>query len=167
MPCCLVLCVYNSAIRPRSSPSTSSRLECCPAASRRLISSPPPRRPSFCSPRSLSRQPENVLLDKKGGIKLTGFALAGLFDPSIGDDVANLLHATCGTPDYIAPEVRVFVCVRACVCVLCCVCVCVCVGEREREERHQQSNSARFMYRVLHDTVRRERVLFSQQIFEE
>ncbi|CAM9514133.1 unnamed protein product [Pylaiella littoralis] len=50
-------------------------------------------------------KPENVLLDKKGGIKLTGFALAGLFDPSIGDDVANLLHATCGTPDYIAPEV--------------------------------------------------------------
>lgn len=50
-------------------------------------------------------QPENVLLNKGGVVKLTGFALAGLFDPSIGDHPANLLHTTCGTPDYIAPEV--------------------------------------------------------------
>lgn len=53
-----------------------------------------------------ARQPENVLLDARGNVKLTGFALAGLFDPSLGDDhVENLLHATCGTPDYTAPEV--------------------------------------------------------------
>lgn len=39
-------------------------------------------------------------------MKLTGFALAGLFDPSLGENhVENLLHATCGTPDYTAPEV--------------------------------------------------------------
>ncbi|CAM9568779.1 unnamed protein product [Ectocarpus fasciculatus] len=50
-------------------------------------------------------KPENVLLNKGGVVKLTGFALAGLFDPSIGDHPANLLHTTCGTPDYIAPEV--------------------------------------------------------------
>lgn len=52
-------------------------------------------------------QPENVLLDARGNVKLTGFALAGLFDPSLGDNhVENLLHATCGTPDYAAPEVK-------------------------------------------------------------
>eukprot|EP00752_Nemacystus_decipiens_P012663 g11217.t1 len=51
-------------------------------------------------------KPENVLLDARGNVKLTGFALAGLFDPSLGDNhVENLLHATCGTPDYTAPEV--------------------------------------------------------------
>eukprot|EP00903_Cladosiphon_okamuranus_P015952 g14734.t1 len=51
-------------------------------------------------------KPENVLLDAKGNVKLTGFALAGLFDPSLGDNhIENLLHATCGTPDYTAPEV--------------------------------------------------------------
>ncbi|CAB1118335.1 unnamed protein product [Ectocarpus sp. CCAP 1310/34] len=50
-------------------------------------------------------QPENVLLDKRGVVKLTGIALAGLLAPSIGDHPANHLHATCGTPDYIAPEV--------------------------------------------------------------
>ncbi|CAM9299467.1 unnamed protein product [Ectocarpus sp. 12 AP-2014] len=50
-------------------------------------------------------KPENILLDKGGVVKLTGIALAGLFDPSIGDHPANLLHATCGTPDYVAPEV--------------------------------------------------------------
>ncbi|CAM9848213.1 unnamed protein product [Ectocarpus sp. 6 AP-2014] len=48
---------------------------------------------------------ENVLLDKEGVVKLAGFALAGLFDPSTGGHPANLLHATCGTPDYVAPEV--------------------------------------------------------------
>lgn len=41
-------------------------------------------------------------------MKLTGFALAGLFDPSLGGNhVENLLHATCGTPDYTAPEVLI------------------------------------------------------------
>lgn len=51
-------------------------------------------------------QPENVLLDDRGNVKLTGFALAGIIDPLLGNDVTNLLHATCGTPEYTAPEVR-------------------------------------------------------------
>lgn len=46
-----------------------------------------------------------MLLDERGNVKLMGFALAGLFDPSTGDHVTNLLHATCGTPEYTAPEV--------------------------------------------------------------
>lgn len=54
---------------------------------------------------SYATQPENVLLDQHHNVKITGFALAGWFDPSLRDDVANLMHATCGTPDYTAPEV--------------------------------------------------------------
>lgn len=67
-----------------------------------------PSPPSFSAALAVVvvRQPENVLLDARGSVKLTGFALAGLFDPSLGDNnVENLLHATCGTPDYTAPEV--------------------------------------------------------------
>ncbi|CAN0256229.1 unnamed protein product, partial [Laminaria digitata] len=52
-------------------------------------------------------QPENVLVDSRGNAKLSGFALAGFFSPS-GDDVANLLHASCGTADYSAPEVSYY-----------------------------------------------------------
>lgn len=68
--------------------------------------SPPLPSPRFSVILLRSFQPENVLLDKEGEVKLTGFALAGLFDPSIGGHVANLLHATCGTADYAAPEVK-------------------------------------------------------------
>lgn len=54
---------------------------------------------------SVSLQPENVILDRRRNVKLTGFALAGLFDPGMGHDVVNLMHLACGTPDYTAPEV--------------------------------------------------------------
>lgn len=73
----------------------------CHEASPFPVSTPPPLPLALPHP-----QPENVLLDDHGNVKLTGFALAGLFDPSLGADVTNLLHASCGTPEYAAPEVR-------------------------------------------------------------
>ena len=101
----------------------NSACSCCVSrANPRLPSAPFPRTrsflpPFFAPPTPLPyhpppppaplAQPENVLVDTRGNIKLSGFALAGHFLPSRGNDVVNLLHACCGTPDYVAPEVRV------------------------------------------------------------
>ncbi|PIN26705.1 Serine/threonine protein kinase [Handroanthus impetiginosus] len=45
-------------------------------------------------------KPENLLLDSKGSLKVSDFGLSAL--PQQGVD---LLHTTCGTPNYLAPEV--------------------------------------------------------------
>ncbi|XP_019059426.1 PREDICTED: CBL-interacting serine/threonine-protein kinase 1 isoform X2 [Tarenaya hassleriana] len=45
---------------------------------------------------------ENVLLDTKGNIKITDFGLSAL-PQHFRDD--GLLHTTCGSPNYVAPEV--------------------------------------------------------------
>ncbi|KAI3446920.1 hypothetical protein Pfo_003585 [Paulownia fortunei] len=45
-------------------------------------------------------KPENLLLDTKGNLKVSDFGLSAL--PQQGVD---LLHTTCGTPNYLAPEV--------------------------------------------------------------
>ncbi|XP_059287272.1 CBL-interacting serine/threonine-protein kinase 24-like [Lycium ferocissimum] len=45
-------------------------------------------------------KPENLLLDCQGNLKVSDFGLSAL--PQQGVD---LLHTTCGTPNYIAPEV--------------------------------------------------------------
>jgi serine/threonine protein kinase len=47
-------------------------------------------------------QPENVLVDRKGNIKISDFGLSAL-PQHLGND--GLLHTTCGSPNYIAPEV--------------------------------------------------------------
>ncbi|KAM0827528.1 hypothetical protein ACQ4PT_068145 [Festuca glaucescens] len=46
--------------------------------------------------------PENVLVDQKGNIKISDFGLSAL-PQHLGTD--GLLHTTCGSPNYIAPEV--------------------------------------------------------------
>ncbi|CAN1833366.1 CBL-interacting serine/threonine-protein kinase 3 [Linum perenne] len=45
-------------------------------------------------------KPENLLLDSYGNLKVSDFGLSAL---SQQDD--GLLHTTCGTPNYVAPEV--------------------------------------------------------------
>ncbi|KAJ8747620.1 hypothetical protein K2173_014435 [Erythroxylum novogranatense] len=45
---------------------------------------------------------ENVLIDTKGNIKITDFGLSAL-PQHFRDD--GLLHTTCGSPNYVAPEI--------------------------------------------------------------
>ncbi|KAK9706998.1 hypothetical protein RND81_07G166600 [Saponaria officinalis] len=47
-------------------------------------------------------KPENLLLDAKGVLKVSDFGLSALAQ-QVRDD--GLLHTTCGTPNYVAPEV--------------------------------------------------------------
>ncbi|KAK9269490.1 hypothetical protein L1049_001265 [Liquidambar formosana] len=45
-------------------------------------------------------KPENLLLDSHGDLKVSDFGLSALPQKGVG-----LLHTTCGTPNYVAPEV--------------------------------------------------------------
>lgn len=47
-------------------------------------------------------KPENLLLDAYGNLKVSDFGLSAL-SQQVKDD--GLLHTTCGTPNYVAPEV--------------------------------------------------------------
>ncbi|KAK9755444.1 hypothetical protein RND81_01G025700 [Saponaria officinalis] len=47
-------------------------------------------------------KPENLLLDEIGDLKVTDFGLSALAESKRQD---GLLHTTCGTPAYVAPEV--------------------------------------------------------------
>ncbi|GLT59891.1 hypothetical protein SLA2020_326860 [Shorea laevis] len=47
-------------------------------------------------------KPENLLLDASGVLKVSDFGLSAL-PQQVRDD--GLLHTTCGTPNYVAPEV--------------------------------------------------------------
>ncbi|WMV07254.1 hypothetical protein MTR67_000639 [Solanum verrucosum] len=46
--------------------------------------------------------PENLLLDASGDLKVSDFGLSALSQQVRAD---GLLHTTCGTPNYVAPEV--------------------------------------------------------------
>ncbi|XP_047942534.1 CBL-interacting serine/threonine-protein kinase 6 [Salvia hispanica] len=59
----------------------------------------------FCHSRSVYHRdlkPENLLLDEEGNLKVTDFGLSAFSDHLRQD---GLLHTTCGTPAYVAPEV--------------------------------------------------------------
>ncbi|KAK6943249.1 Protein kinase domain [Dillenia turbinata] len=47
-------------------------------------------------------KPENLLLDESGNLKVSDFGLSALAESKRQD---GLLHTTCGTPAYVAPEV--------------------------------------------------------------
>ncbi|XP_020273162.1 CBL-interacting protein kinase 1-like [Asparagus officinalis] len=60
---------------------------------------------SYCHSRGVYHRdlkPENVLVDAHGNIKISDFGLSAL-PQHLGND--GLLHTTCGSPNYIAPEV--------------------------------------------------------------
>ncbi|XWS22097.1 hypothetical protein CRYUN_Cryun29cG0005300 [Craigia yunnanensis] len=59
----------------------------------------------FCHSRGVCHRdlkPENLLLDEHGNLKVTDFGLSALAESKRQD---GLLHTTCGTPAYVAPEV--------------------------------------------------------------
>lgn len=59
----------------------------------------------FCHSRGVYHRdlkPENLLLDDNGNLKVSDFGLSALTESKKQD---GLLHTTCGTPAYVAPEV--------------------------------------------------------------
>lgn len=59
----------------------------------------------FCHSRGVYHRdlkPENLLLDENGYLKISDFGLSALAESKQQD---GLLHTTCGTPAYVAPEV--------------------------------------------------------------
>ncbi|KAL2327519.1 hypothetical protein Fmac_020946 [Flemingia macrophylla] len=60
---------------------------------------------SFCHSKGVFHRDlklENVLMDTKGNIKITDFNLSALPQHFRAD---GLLHTTCGSPNYVAPEI--------------------------------------------------------------
>ncbi|OWM81644.1 CBL-interacting protein kinase 2-like [Punica granatum] len=59
----------------------------------------------YCHSRGVCHRdlkPENLLLDENGNLKVSDFGLSALAESKQQD---GLLHTTCGTPAYVAPEV--------------------------------------------------------------
>ncbi|KAI4324523.1 hypothetical protein MLD38_030006 [Melastoma candidum] len=59
----------------------------------------------YCHSRGVAHRdlkPENLLLDENGNLKVSDFGLSALAESKRQD---GLLHTTCGTPAYVAPEV--------------------------------------------------------------
>jgi len=63
---------------------------------------------SYCHSQGVCHRdlkPENLLLDEHEDLKISDFGLSSLYEQAAGEtDRATLLHTTCGTPNYVAPE---------------------------------------------------------------
>ena len=82
---------------------------CISARFVRTLAADPRRQPFGPEPLALTSwrlgrdlKPENVLLGANGVVKLSDFGLGYLCTSSLHDGV---LQTTCGTPNYVAPEV--------------------------------------------------------------
>jgi hypothetical protein len=63
---------------------------------------------AYCHSKGVSHRdlkPENLLLDDNGDLKISDFGLSALVKGDGKQTRAELLHTTCGTPNYVAPEV--------------------------------------------------------------
>ena len=64
---------------------------------------------AFCHSKNICHRdlkPENLLLDAHDNLKISDFGLSRLYRESTGaESHAELLETTCGTPNYVAPEV--------------------------------------------------------------
>ena len=63
---------------------------------------------SYCHSQGVAHRdlkPENLLLDGGGCLKISDFGLSALYDGEDGASRSQMLHTTCGTPNYVAPEV--------------------------------------------------------------
>ena len=61
---------------------------------------------SYCKGKNVCHRdlkPENILLDEKGNVKVSDFGLSSLHRDK--GNFANVLHTTCGTINYLAPEI--------------------------------------------------------------
>ena len=60
----------------------------------------------YCKGKNIAHRdikPENILLDSNEQVKVSDFGLSSLYkDPT---NLTHLLHTTCGTISYLAPEV--------------------------------------------------------------
>lgn len=72
-------------------PSTPGRPAAYPSPIQQHHRADPP-------PLSVPFQPENLLLDERGHLKLTDFGFAKAIGP-------RRTYTLCGTPDYLAPEI--------------------------------------------------------------
>jgi len=52
-------------------------------------------------------KPENLLLDSNGDLKITDFGLSALHNnnENATQTSTQMLHTTCGSPNYVAPEI--------------------------------------------------------------
>ena len=63
---------------------------------------------SYCHSQGVAHRdlkPENLLLDENMKLRISDFGLSALYDGENGSSRSELLHTTCGTPNYVAPEV--------------------------------------------------------------